>query len=49
MQSAIALAAMQIARLLARRSFELSPLRLVGAGIAGIGLVVLMQQIIPGV
>ncbi len=49
MQSAIALATMQIARSLARRSFELSPLRLVGAGIAGIGLAVLMQQIIPGV
>lgn len=49
MQSAIALAAMQIARSLARRSFEVSPLRLVGAGIAGIGLAVLMQQIIPGV
>jgi len=26
----------------------MSPLRLVGAGIAGIGLAVLMQQIIPG-
>lgn len=48
MQSVIALAAMQIARSLARRSFETSPLRLVGAGIAGIGLAVLMQQIIPG-
>ncbi|HXZ47139.1 MAG TPA: HupE/UreJ family protein [Pseudolabrys sp.] len=46
-QSAVALAAMSIARSLARRSADLSPLRLVGAGIAGIGLAVLMQQIIP--
>ena len=48
-QSAIALAAAQIARLVARRPAALSPLRLVGAGIAGIGLAVLMQQIVPGV
>src|SRR5690348_5129417 len=47
-QGAIALAAMSIARALARRSADLSPLRLVGAGIAGIGLALLMQQIIPG-
>jgi urease accessory protein len=47
-QSAIALAAMSIARSLVRRSADLSPLRLVGAGIAGIGLAVLMQQVIPG-
>lgn len=47
-QSVVALAAMNIARLLARRSADLSPLRLIGAGIAGVGLAVLMQQILPG-
>jgi urease accessory protein len=47
-QSAIALAAMQLARLLGQRAAGMSPLRLVGAGIAGIGLAVLMQQIVPG-
>jgi urease accessory protein len=47
-QTAVALAAMSIARSLARRRADLSPLRLVGAGIAGIGLAVLMQQVIPG-
>ena len=47
-QSAIALAAMQIARVMARRPAVMSPLRLVGAGITGIGLAVLMQQIVPG-
>lgn len=46
-QSAIALAAMGIARSIARRSTDVSPVRLVGAGIAGIGLAVLMQQLIP--
>ncbi len=47
-QSAIALAAMNVARILIRRADDHSPLRLLGAGIAGIGLAVLMQQIIPG-
>jgi urease accessory protein len=47
-QSAIALAAVQIARAVVRRPAAMSPLRLVGAGIAGIGLAVLMQQLIPG-
>ena len=47
-QSAIALAAMSVARMLMRRADDHSSLRLVGAGIAGIGLAVLMQQIIPG-
>jgi urease accessory protein len=46
-QSAVALAAMSVARMLMRRAADLSPLRLVGAGIAGIGLAVLVQQIIP--
>lgn len=47
-QSAIALAAMQMTRSLGQRDVGMSPLRLVGAGIAGIGLAVLMQQIVPG-
>jgi len=47
-QCAIALAAMQITRSLSERDSAMSPLRLVGAGIAGIGLAVLMQQIVPG-
>jgi urease accessory protein len=47
-QSAVALAAMSVVRMLARRADDHSPLRLIGAGIAGIGLAVLMQQIIPG-
>jgi urease accessory protein len=46
-QSAIALTAMKIARGIAGRSADLSPLRLIGAGIAGIGLAVLVQQVIP--
>lgn len=47
-QSAIALAAATVARsIMRRREADLSPLRLVGAGIAGIGLAVLMQQVIP--
>jgi urease accessory protein len=47
-QSAITLAAVQVTRLVSRRAAALSPLRLFGAGIAGIGLAVLMQQIVPG-
>jgi urease accessory protein len=48
-QSAIALAAVQITRLISRRpAAAMSPLRLLGAGIVGIGLAVLMQQIVPG-
>ncbi len=47
-QGAIALAAVQITRAVVRRPAAMSPLRLVGAGIAGIGLAVLMQQLIPG-
>ena len=46
-QGAVTLAAMSIARVLMRRAADISPLRLVGAGIAGIGLAVLMQQVIP--
>lgn len=47
-QSVIALAATYVTRSLLRGSSDLSLLRLVGAGIAGIGLAVLMQQVIPG-
>jgi urease accessory protein len=46
-QSAIALGAMGIARWLARNWAEQSLLRLIGAGIAGVGLAVFMQQVIP--
>jgi len=46
-QSAVALGAVKIARSFAQRSPDLSPLRLVGAGIAGIGLAILVQQVIP--
>jgi urease accessory protein len=45
-QSAIALAAMNVARWLAQNWAEQSLLRLLGAGIAGIGLAVFMQQVI---
>jgi urease accessory protein len=44
-QSAVALGAMGIARTLIHK--DAMKLRLIGAGIAGIGLAVLMQQIIP--
>jgi len=44
-QSAVALAAMTMARVIARK--DEVKLRLVGAGIAGIGLAVLVQQLIP--
>jgi urease accessory protein len=47
-QSVVVLGAMAVARTVWRRSDDHSPLRLTGAGIAGIGLAVLMQQIIPG-
>jgi urease accessory protein len=46
-QSAVALAAMSVAQLIAKKSADLSPLRLLDAGIAGVGLAVLMQQVIP--
>jgi urease accessory protein len=46
-QSVVALVAMMIARIVAERSTDLSPLRLAGAGIAGIGLAILMQQVVP--
>jgi urease accessory protein len=46
-QSAIALVAVQLTRLASRRAAVMPPLRLVGACIAGIGLAVLVQQIVP--
>ena len=48
-QSVIALAAMAATRLAVRRHADLPALRLVGAGIAGIGLAVFVLQVIPGV
>jgi urease accessory protein len=48
-QSAVALSAMFTARAVAQRHADVPTLRLVGAGIAGIGLAVLMQQVIPAV
>jgi urease accessory protein len=48
-QCAVAFAAIGIIRGLMQRSANLSPLRLVGAGVAGIGLAVLMQQVVPAV
>lgn len=48
-QSAIALAAMTITRASLKRTNQVHSLRLVGAGIAGIGLAVLMQQLVPPV
>ena len=48
-QIGIALAAVHATRALVRGSADLGRVRLVGAGIAGIGLAILMQQIVPGV
>ena len=48
-QGAIALVAVKIARGFAGGPTTLSPLRLVGAGIAGVGLAVLVQQVVPTV
>ena len=48
-QSAIALAAMFAARAALTRTNHVHSLRLVGAGIAGIGLTVLVQQLVPAV
>jgi urease accessory protein len=46
-QGMVALAAMSAARWLTQNSAEPLRLRLLGAGIAGIGLAVFMQQVIP--
>jgi urease accessory protein len=48
-QSAVALAAMFVARVVTQRQADVLSLRLVGAGIVGIGLAALMQQAIPAV
>jgi urease accessory protein len=46
-QGAVALAALNGARLLARKNTEVSTVRLLGAGIAGIGFAIFVQQMIP--
>jgi len=46
-QSAVALSVMFAARAVLQRESEIPTLRLVGAGIVGIGLTVLVQQVIP--
>jgi urease accessory protein len=46
-QSAVALSVMFAARAVLRRKSELLTLRMVGAGIVGVGLTVLIQQVIP--
>jgi urease accessory protein len=46
-QSAVALSVMFAARTVLRRKSEILTLRLVGAGIVGVGLTVLVQQAIP--
>lgn len=48
-QGAVALAAMSLARLMTRRMAQAAPLRLIGAGIAGVGLAILVQQVVPAV
>lgn len=46
-QSAVALGAMFVARVVTQRTRDLATMRLIGAGIAGVGIAVLMQQVIP--
>jgi urease accessory protein len=48
-QSAIALCARALAQLALERTKQVHPLRLIGAGITGIGLTFLLQQLIPTV
>ncbi|MCW5690776.1 MAG: HupE/UreJ family protein [Pseudolabrys sp.] len=48
-QGGIALAAMSVARLMMRRMAQAAPLRLIGAGISGVGLAILVQQLVPAV
>lgn len=48
-QSVIALAAMSLARLLTRRMAQAVPLRLIGAGIAGLGIAIFVQQVTSAV
>lgn len=46
-QGVVALAALGVARAVMQRGAELGALRLVGAGIAGIGLALFLQQVMP--
>ena len=46
-QSAVALAALVATRAVTQRQADVLTLRLIGAGIAGIGLAILIQQVIP--
>ena len=46
-QNAVALSVMFAARAVLRRKSEILTLRIVGAGIVGVGLTVLIQQVIP--
>jgi len=48
-QSAVALAALNVTQLLARGSAEPAGLRLLGAGVAGVGLAIFVQQVVPAV
>lgn len=48
-QSGIAMATMIAARAFVRRIAEPAPLRLIGAGIAGIGIAILAQQLAPAI
>lgn len=46
-QSVIALAAMTVTRTLTRKSAEPVSLRLLGAGVVGVGLAIFVQQVVP--
>lgn len=48
-QSVIALAAMNIARIMTRRIAQSPVLQLVGAGISGIGIAIFVQNVVPAV
>lgn len=46
-QSVVALTALNVTRMLVRKSAEAVGLRLVGAGIAGVGIAIFVQQVVP--
>lgn len=46
-QSVVALTALNVTRMLVRKSAEAVGLRLVGAGIAGVGIAIFVQQAVP--
>jgi urease accessory protein len=46
-QSAIALAALNVTRMLVQKNAEPAGLRLLGAGVAGVGLAIFVQQVVP--